>query len=193
MVEMIETAGILHQATHRSLIILDEIGRGTSTYDGISIAWAVAEYIHDDERLGARTLFATHYHELTELSNCLERARNYTIDVHEENGKVIFLYNVVKGGSDSSYGVHVAELAGLPKDVVEKAYSILDGMEYKRGTEIAQSKAIQKCREVFKPTQLALFSNPETNIIRELKELDPTRLSPLKALKRINAWKKRIT
>ncbi|MBN2373018.1 DNA mismatch repair protein MutS [bacterium] len=193
LVEMIETASILHQATHRSLIILDEIGRGTSTYDGISIAWAVAEYIHDDEKLGARTLFATHYHELTELSNCLERARNFTIDVHEENGKVIFLYNVIEGGSDKSYGVHVAELAGLPRNVIENAYSILNEMEYRRGVEITQIKSIHKYKFASKPKQLALFSDPKANIIRDIKDLDPTRLSPLMALKKINSWKKNLT
>ncbi len=193
MVEMIETASILNQATKRSLIVLDEIGRGTSTYDGISIAWAVAEYLHENKKLGSRTLFATHYHELTELPGFLERARNYTTSIYEDNGAIEFLYNVKEGASDRSYGVHVSKLAGLPKEVIERAQQILEEMEHKKSAEISQSKPLNILKGFYKPTQLSLFSNPETEIINEIKELDPTRLSPLKALKRLNDWKKIIS
>ena len=120
MVEMTETANILNNATPRSLIILDEIGRGTSTYDGLSIARAVAEYIHNNPRLGAKTLFATHYHELVQLAGFLPRAKNYNVAVTEEGGEVIFLRKIVPGGVDKSYGIHVAKLAGLPKSVIQQ-------------------------------------------------------------------------
>ncbi|MGA1841362.1 MAG: DNA mismatch repair protein MutS [bacterium] len=193
MVEMIETANILHQASRRSLIIMDEIGRGTSTYDGISIAWAVAEYIHSNKNLGARTLFATHYHELTELPNYLERARNYNISVDEEKGEVVFLYHVVEGGSDRSYGVHVAKLASLPKEVIERACQIMEDMEDKKGIDFSKSKKISSYKEVYRPTQLSLFSDPETNILMEIKALDQSRLSPLKALKKLNEWKQTLS
>jgi DNA mismatch repair protein MutS len=193
MVEMIETANILHQATQRSLIIMDEIGRGTSTYDGISIAWAVAEYIHSNKNLGARTLFATHYHELTELPNYLEKARNYNISVDEEKGRVVFLYHVVEGGSDRSYGVHVAKLASLPREVIERACQIMEDMEDKKGIDFSQSKKMSNNREICRPTQLSLFSDPETNILMEIKALDQSRLSPLKALKKLNEWKQSLS
>ncbi|MDP3065092.1 MAG: DNA mismatch repair protein MutS, partial [Chloroflexota bacterium] len=129
MVEMVETATILHQATARSLVILDEIGRGTSTYDGLSIARAVAEYLHNHPRLGCKTLFATHYHELTELTKLLPRARNLSVAVVEEEGRVVFLHRIVPGGADKSYGVHVAQLAGLPRSVTSRAWEVLRQLE----------------------------------------------------------------
>jgi DNA mismatch repair protein MutS len=193
MVEMIETASILFQATRRSLIIMDEIGRGTSTYDGISIAWAIAEYIHNQKNLGARTLFATHYHELTELTNYLERARNYTISIYEEKGEVVFLYRLVEGCSDKSYGVHVAKLASLPSEIIERAYQIMDGMEDKKGLNFFRSKQISNYKMLSKPIQLTLFSDPENIILREIRELDQSRLSPLKALKKLNEWRQSLT
>jgi DNA mismatch repair protein MutS len=127
MVEMIETANILNMATRRSLIVLDEIGRGTSTFDGISIAWSVAEHIHNN--IGAKTLFATHYHELTELGNQLPRARNLNVAVREWGGRVVFLYRIVDGGADHSYGIQVAKLAGLPAPVLKRAREVLDLLE----------------------------------------------------------------
>ena len=127
MVEMIETANILNTATGRSLLVLDEIGRGTSTFDGISIAWSVAEHIHD--RIRAKTLFATHYHELTELANQLDRAKNVNVSVREWGGKVVFLYRIVDGGADHSYGIQVAKLAGLPAAVLGRARKILEALE----------------------------------------------------------------
>ncbi len=129
MVEMVEAANILHHATAGSLLVLDEIGRGTSTYDGLSIAWAVVEYIHNHPRLRSRTLFATHYHELTQLSEVLPGVRNYNVAVSEEGGQVIFLHKIVPGGADKSYGIHVAELAGLPRSVINRAQEILSTLE----------------------------------------------------------------
>ena len=128
MVEMVETANILNNATPRSLLILDEIGRGTSTYDGLSIARAVAEYIHNTG-LGARTLFATHYHEMTALAGSLPRVRNFNVAVTEEGGKVVFLHRIVPGGVDKSYGIHVAQLAGLPRPVLQRAREVLAELE----------------------------------------------------------------
>ena len=129
MVEMVETANILHNATSSSLVILDEIGRGTSTFDGLSLAWAVAEYLHDTENVRPRTLFATHYHELTELAKTRERVRNYNIAVKEYGEQIIFLRKILPGAADQSYGVHVARLAGLPKPVIERAREVLSNLE----------------------------------------------------------------
>ena len=129
MVEMVETASILNHATKRSLVVLDEIGRGTSTYDGLAIARAVAEHIHNHPDLGCKTLFATHYHELTALAGTLPRARNYNVAVSEDRGEVVFLRRIVPGGADRSYGVHVARLAGLPGGVVNRAWEVLKDLE----------------------------------------------------------------
>jgi DNA mismatch repair protein MutS len=145
MVEMIETANILHHATSRSLLILDEIGRGTSTYDGVSIAWAVVEYIHNHPGLRAKTLFATHYHELTQMADLLPGVRNYNVAVSETGGKVVFLHKIIPGGADRSYGIHVGQLAGLPHPVVQRAGEIIH-LEASSGTaKLAQA-----------PQQLAL-------------------------------------
>jgi hypothetical protein len=129
MVEMTEAANILNNATERSLVILDEIGRGTSTYDGMAIARAVVEYLHHRPEVGAKTLFATHYHELVDLANQLPRVRNENVAVAEEDGRVVFLHKIVPGGADRSYGIHVAELAGLPKAVVQRAREVLAALE----------------------------------------------------------------
>ena len=129
MVEMVETASILNHATERSLIVLDEIGRGTSTYDGLAIARATAEYLHSHPNLGCKTLFATHYHELTGLAAYLPRVRNYNVAVSEERGEIVFLRRIAPGGADRSYGVHVARLAGLPGSVVNRAWDILSELE----------------------------------------------------------------
>jgi DNA mismatch repair protein MutS len=173
MIEMNETASILNGATHRSLIVIDEMGRGTSTFDGISIAWAVAEYVHN--RVGAKTLFATHYHELTELAKELKRAKNMNVAVREWGGRVIFLYRVVDGGADHSYGVQVARLAGLPQQVLDRARSILESLE--RGTfapVVGRSVPIQ---------QLSLFQQPhESAVESELEKVDMDKMSPREAL-----------
>jgi len=183
MVEMIETANILHHATNRSLLILDEIGRGTSTYDGVSIAWSVVEYIHNHPRLRAHTLFATHYHELTQLSELLPGVRNYNVAVSEADGKVVFLHKIIPGGADRSYGIHVAQLAGLPRPVIQRANEILRQLERSAG------KAVRINPET--PQQMALF--PETNpLLDELKELDINSLSPIEALNKIYEWQKKF-
>jgi DNA mismatch repair protein MutS len=184
MVEMIETANILHHATPRSLLVLDEIGRGTSTYDGVSIAWAVVEYLHNHPDLRAKTLFATHYHELTQLAELLPGVRNYNVAVSETDGKVVFLHRIVPGGADRSYGIHVGQLAGLPRPVVQRASEILKQLETSSG------KAVRLDKEA--PRQLALF--PETNPLRaELENLDINALSPIEALNKIYEWKRRYS
>ncbi|HEY44428.1 MAG TPA: DNA mismatch repair protein MutS [Anaerolineae bacterium] len=183
MVEMVETANILHHASIRSLLILDEIGRGTSTYDGVSIAWAVVEYIHNHPRLRARTLFATHYHELTHLSNVLPGVRNYNVAVSEEGGDVVFLHKIVPGGADKSYGIHVAELAGLPRPVINRAQEILALFE-------AESRDVRGGEQI-PARQMALF--PETNpLLEELQKIDVTSLTPLEALNRLYEWQQRF-
>lgn len=181
MVEMIETANILNHATNRSLLILDEIGRGTSTYDGLSIAWSVVEYIHNHPKLRARTLFATHYHELTQLSDLLPGVRNYNVAVSEADNNVIFLHKIVPGGADRSYGIHVGQLAGLPRPVVQRALEILQQLEMSSG------KAIKN--QQINPHQMLLF--PETNpILENLKQIDVDSLSPIEALNKLYEWKK---
>lgn len=183
MVEMIETANILHHATKRSLLILDEIGRGTSTYDGVSIAWAVVEYIHNHPKLQSKTLFATHYHELTQLAELLPGVRNYNIAVSEADGKVVFLRKIVPGGADKSYGIHVAQLAGLPRPVIQRAEEILKELERTTGRAISSDTHVTR--------QLMLF--PDTNpLLEELKELDINTLSPIEALNRLYEWKSRF-
>ncbi len=180
MVEMVETANILHHATHRSLLILDEIGRGTSTYDGVSIAWAVVEYIHNHPNLRARTLFATHYHELTELSNLLPRVRNYNVAVAEEGDEVVFLHRIVPGGADRSYGIHVAQLAGLPRSVVNRAQEILTELE----RESARGP-VPSGHPAPVGRQLALFSTESHPVIEALRQLDVNGLTPLEAISKL--------
>ncbi len=182
MVEMIETANILHHSTNRSLLILDEIGRGTSTYDGVSIAWAVIEYIHNHPKLRAKTLFATHYHELTQLSEFLPGIRNYNVAVSEADGTVVFLHRIVPGGADRSYGIHVGQLAGLPKPVTQRASEILIQLEASSGQAIKL--------EQHTPQQLALF--PATNpLLEELNAIDINALSPIEALNMLYEWQRR--
>ena len=178
MVEMVEAAYILNHATNRSLIILDEIGRGTSTYDGISIAWAMVEYIHNHPRLGAKTLFATHYHELTDLERILPKVRNYRVAVAEEGDKVVFLHQIVPGGADKSYGIHVAQLAGMPKPVIHRAEELLEQLEHSADRSPRQGRRQPQAQ------QLALFdtSNPA---IEALKALDVNALTPIEALTRL--------
>ena len=181
MVEMLETANILHHATPRSLLILDEIGRGTSTYDGVSIAWAVVEYIHNHPRLRAKTLFATHYHELTQLADLLPGVCNYNVAVSEAGGKVVFMHKIIPGGADRSYGIHVGQLAGLPKPVIQRANEIMRSLEASSGKAVRINPVAAR--------QLALF--PETNpLLDELKGLDINALSPIEALNKIYEWQK---
>lgn len=177
MVEMVETANILQNATHRSLILMDEIGRGTSTYDGLSIAWAIAEHIHDRARLGARTLFATHYHEMTQLEQQRAGIKNYRVAVQERGTDVVFLRKIVAGKADRSYGIHVAKLAGLPADVICRAQAVLSQLEQPEPT---RSELIQG--------QLPLTSDslPSSHpIIEEVKQIDLFSMTPLDALNRL--------
>jgi len=183
MVEMIEAANILHHATRRSLLILDEIGRGTSTYDGVSIAWAMVEYVHNHPQLRAKTLFATHYHELTQLADLLPGVRNYNVAVTEADNKVVFLHKIVPGGADRSYGIHVAQLAGLPGAVVQRANEIMEALEKSSGHAVKINPNAAQ--------QVALF--PETNpLLDELNALDVNGLSPIEALNKLFEWQKKF-
>ncbi|HSR87448.1 MAG TPA: hypothetical protein VLL07_00725, partial [Pontiella sp.] len=177
MVEMVETANILNSASQRSLILLDEIGRGTSTYDGLSIAWAVAEYIHDRTRLGARTLFATHYHEMVQLERHREGIRNFRVAVQERNGEVVFLRKIVAGGADRSYGIHVAKLAGLPGCVIERANAVLGQLEQPESALTAP--IVEAPRQ---PPQALPQPHP---LIEEVKQIDLFSMTPLDALNRL--------
>lgn len=177
MVEMVETAHILRTATQRSLILLDEIGRGTSTYDGLSIAWAIAEHIHDCTRLGARTLFATHYHEMTNLEQQRTGVRNYRVAVQERGGDVVFLRKIVAGKADRSYGIHVAKLAGLPTDVIDRAQAVLCQLEQ---PESAYSEYLQE-----HPSKSAHPLPQPHPIIDEVKQIDLFSITPLDAMNRL--------
>jgi DNA mismatch repair protein MutS len=196
MVEMTETANILRHASPRSLIVLDEIGRGTSTFDGVSIAWAVAEHLHDHPSLGARTLFATHYHELTELALTKPRARNLTVAVKEWNDRILFLRRIVPGGSNRSYGIQVARLAGLPPAVIDRAREILANLERGELDEMGMPRLARR-RSNAKRTggQMHLFGGPGPEekgdpLRSELDAIDPDTLSPLEALTLVHRWKK---
>ncbi|UCD85079.1 MAG: DNA mismatch repair protein MutS [Deltaproteobacteria bacterium] len=189
LVEMSESANILHHATKDSLIILDEIGRGTSTFDGISIAWAVAEFIHD--RIGAKTLFATHYHELVELALTKPGVKNFNIAVKEWNDRIIFLRKLVEGGSSHSYGIQVARLAGLPPEVLDRAKEIMANLENEELDEVGMPRlALSKKKVRERGTfQLQLF-NPKPDVVwEELERIDPTTLTPLEALNKLNELK----
>ena len=190
MVEMVETANILNNATPRSLIILDEIGRGTSTYDGLSIARAVAEYIHNSPRLGAKTLFATHYHEMVELAGFLPGVKNFNIAVAEEGGEVTFLYKIMPGGVDKSYGIHVAKLAGLPKSVVHRAREILAELE--GDSRQPQVKHPSKGRPKEASSQQLPLMGKKPLFLEELEKLDIDSMTPLDALTRLYELKKKV-
>jgi DNA mismatch repair protein MutS len=183
MVEMEETANILNSATYQSLVIMDEIGRGTSTYDGFSIAWAVVSYLHDLKGKGVKTLFATHYHELTALERLNPRVKNFNISVKEWKDQIIFLRKLVEGGASRSYGIQVARLAGIPESVVSHAKTILSDIEDERHhlPDVAKAR-IRKTNSKPAPVQLSLFSDIENMIVEKLKHMDITTLTPLDAL-----------
>ncbi|PWT92518.1 MAG: DNA mismatch repair protein MutS [Acidobacteria bacterium] len=192
MVEMIETAYILNHATPQSLIILDEIGRGTSTFDGVAIAWAVAEFLHNSARVQAKTLFATHFHELTELALTCSRVRNLNIAIKEWNDEIIFLRKVQEGAADKSYGIQVARLAGLPKQVITRAKEILNTLENNsfdlQGNPVIAGKSINEKR-----IQLDLFKEePQNNVISELKSINIDTLTPIEALNLLSELKKKL-
>jgi len=198
MVEMDEAANIVNSATKYSLVVLDEIGRGTSTYDGVSIAWALAEYLADD--LKVRTLFATHYHELLKLAEKFpDKVKNYNVLVEEDldEGTVIFLRKIVEGGTDRSYGIYVAKMAGLPEKVIKRANEILEGFEQekmfsKEGNVGNHSIEVKEKEKIQSTYQLPLFLAKESEIEREIQSLNVDDLTPLEALNKINEWKKKI-
>ncbi|MGB9595023.1 MAG: DNA mismatch repair protein MutS [Candidatus Poribacteria bacterium] len=193
LVEMNETANILNNATRRSLLILDEIGRGTSTYDGLSIAWAVAEHILDKTKIGARTLFATHYHELIELGNTHPGAKNYNVAVREWNGQITFLRKIVEGGTDQSYGIYVAQLAGLPDRVIGRAREILSALEKgNNGNSIPKSHELPVKDTHYEPIQLSLFGSKADEIIDELNAIDIHNMTPIQALNKLQELKKKV-
>jgi DNA mismatch repair protein MutS len=194
MVEMTEVATILENATPKSLILLDEVGRGTSTFDGLSIAWAVAEYIHDSEDLGARTLFATHYHELTDLGRTREGVKNYSVAVKERGEDIIFLRKIIEGGTNRSYGIQVARLAGVPEHVIARAKEVLKNLERGELDEMGVPRIARgrKSKKGTGMTQLSLFVEEDNHILRELKSIDPYNITPMDALNKITEWKKRI-
>ncbi|MFQ5551327.1 MAG: DNA mismatch repair protein MutS, partial [Gemmatimonadales bacterium] len=182
MVEMSETSAILHAATNRSLVLLDEIGRGTSTFDGVAIAWAVTEFLHD--RVGCKTVFATHYHELTQLTEHLQHARNFNVVVREADGSVMFLHRLEPGSTDRSYGIHVGELAGLPQDVVQRAWQVLAILETDhRVAGVPPPQATDA-------NQLQLFAS-NSDIMEQLRGMDPDSMTPIEALGRLAELKRR--
>ena len=189
MVEMTETARILNSASERSLVILDEIGRGTSTYDGISLAWAVTEFLHDQIR--CRTLFATHYHELTELTKTLPHTSNWNVAIREHGDDIVFLHKIVEGPADKSYGIHVAKIAGLPREVVDRATVILKQLESDHIDESGRVK-IPERKSKSRDRQLALFVEPDHPVIEQLKSLDLNQLTPLAALQLLNDFRRDV-
>ncbi len=197
MVEMSETADILRSATSRSLVLLDEIGRGTSTYDGLALAWAVTEFLHASDGPRPRTVFATHYHELTELAGRLPRLVNLQVAVRERGDQVVFLHRIIEGAADRSYGIHVARMAGLPPRVIARAKEVLRELEAERtaehlegGTSASEGRA-ERTGTGQAPAQIGLFESATHPMIRELMALEPDRLSPLEALNRLSQWKAR--
>ncbi len=194
MVEMNETANILNNATGRSLILLDEIGRGTSTFDGLSIAWSVVEYLHNHVEKRAKTLFATHYHELTELAELLDRVKNYNIQVREWNNEIIFLRKIVEGGTDKSYGIQVARLAGLPEGVLKRAREVLSNLENREYNESGKPRiGVRKGEKTTEVNeQLSLFGDRHSAMVEELKNLDLNNMTPLEAMQNLNRLKNMV-
>jgi len=196
MVEMLEAASIMNNLSPKSLILLDELGRGTSTYDGISIAWAIAEYIHEHPTAKAKTLFATHYHELNEMEKSFKRIKNFNVSVQESKDKVIFLRKLKEGGSEHSFGIHVAQMAGMPKSVVYRAKKILEQLEGKskemnKGVNL--NKPVEKIATSREGYQLSFFQLDDpvlSQIKKELQGIDIDSLTPLEALNKLNEIKK---
>lgn len=192
MVEMNEASNILNNLSSRSLVLFDELGRGTSTYDGISIAWAIVEYIHENKKGKARTLFATHYHELNEMEQIFPRIKNYNVSVREVDGKVIFLRKLERGGSEHSFGIHVAKLAGMPKSIVKRANVILKELESGSGKE-QLAASLKEDPKKTQPVQLSLFQldDPVLCQVRdEILHLDINNLTPIEALNKLNEIKR---
>ncbi|MFM8474329.1 MAG: DNA mismatch repair protein MutS [Planctomycetaceae bacterium] len=190
MVEMTETARILNAATSRSLVILDEIGRGTSTYDGISLAWAITEFLHDE--IGCRTMFATHYHELTDLTTTLKQASNWNVAVRESNDDVVFLHRIIAGAAGRSYGIHVAKIAGVPKRVTERATSILASLENQHLNAEGKPRVPDRETPVQRRRQKSLFETPENPVLDELRNLQVDHLTPLQALQELHRIRQQL-
>mgnify|MGYP001364938161 FL=1 len=193
MVEMNEAADILNNVSSRSLVLFDELGRGTSTYDGISIAWAIVEYIHEHPKAKARTLFATHYHELNEMEKSFKRIKNYNVSVKEVDNKVIFLRKLERGGSEHSFGIHVAKMAGMPKSIVKRANTILKQLESDNRQQGISGKPLTEVSENRSGMQLSFFQldDPILCQIRdEILNLDVNNLTPIEALNKLNDIKK---
>ena len=202
MVEMTEVANILRNATSNSLLILDEIGRGTSTFDGLSIAWAVVEYISNPKILGAKTLFATHYHELTELEGKISGVNNYCIAVKEQGDDIVFLRKIIKGGADKSYGIQVAKLAGVPDPVIQRAKELVEELsdaditvkvKEMKAEGSAKTKSKKKKYDQLEINQISLFDTVrEEDILQELKEIEISTLTPIDALNTIYRLQNRL-
>ncbi len=191
LVEMQEAANILNNATGKSLVLLDEIGRGTSTFDGISIAWAITEYLHENEDVAAKTLFATHYHELNEMAEIFPRIKNYKVEVREYDDKVIFLHKVNPGRADHSYGIQVAQMAGLPRFVTNRAKEVLQNLESKELTPYEEKK--EKLRQLKKvDNQISMFEIKDDKIRDEIKDLKIDNITPMEALNKLNELKRKV-
>ena len=188
MVEMTETANIINNATEKSLVILDEVGRGTSTYDGLSLAWAITEHIANN--IKCRTLFATHYHELTELSQLLANVKNYNVAVREWMDEIVFLHKIVPGGTDKSYGLHVAKLAGVPKSVIERGAEILEELE-NTFTKEAAGEHLAKHKTKQNDTD-SLFVQKHKSVLEKLASTDIDNLTPIEAINLLNQIKNEI-
>ena len=193
MVEMTETARILNTATSKSLVILDEIGRGTSTYDGVSLAWAIVEFLHD--QIGCRTLFATHYHELTALEKDFAGVANYNVAIREWDEKIVFLHKIVPGSADKSYGIHVAKIAGVPSWVNQRAEQILEKLESSGDVEANQdaiksttSRGVRSGDHI----QLTMFGAAHHPLVDKIKALDANQMTPIKALQTLHQWQSEL-
>ena len=182
MVEMIETSSIMNSLTDRSLVLMDEIGRGTSTYDGISIAWSIVEFIHNQNKIRPKTLFATHYHELNQLEQKLKRVKNFNVSVEEINNEIIFLRKLVPGGSQHSFGINVAQIAGMPNKILIRAYEILKKLEKNKIREKLDSKVLDSS------SQLKLnYRDPDfEKVIKVLEGLNINNINPVQALVKLN-------
>jgi DNA mismatch repair protein MutS len=185
---MTEAANILNNATARGLVILDEIGRGTSTYDGVTLAWGITEYLHD--RIGCRTLFATHYHELAQLAEKLSGLRNYNALVHEDAGGIVFLHKMAPGSADKSYGIHVAQRAGVPAEVLSRAREVLSELEAHH-LKASENPAPGRIRRP-KVVQPSLFANSEDPILEELRALDVAKMTPDEIAAQVRRWQREL-
>ena len=184
LVEMIEASNIVHNATPKSLILLDEIGRGTATFDGLSLAWSITEYLHNNESVAARTLFATHYHELTKLDKTLERLENYHASVKESEDEIILLKKILPGPGNKSYGIHVAKMAGLPQIILDRANEILLH-------HIKNSKEKGNYLPKGNNDQISIFKENDKSYLKDLKDIDVNKLTPIEALKILDNLKKK--